>query len=114
MITRAKISAVRALGVQRLIEGGAYSRAALIRVNTVIQIYNLTSYYSTLHKTQYCSRRKGFDIYVVPTASFLFLEQFWKTFLLGPLSSVSLKYLSFEKVSWSFLYIESKTTVCYV
>ena len=30
MITRAKISAVRASGVRRLFEGGAYTRAALI------------------------------------------------------------------------------------
>ena len=30
MITRAKLSAVRASGVRRLFEGGAYSRAALI------------------------------------------------------------------------------------
>ena len=38
MITRPKISAVRASGVRRLLEGGAYSRTALIRVNTVVVI----------------------------------------------------------------------------
>ena len=46
MITRAKVSVVRASGVRRLFEGsayylfcprcGAYSRAALLRVNTVV------------------------------------------------------------------------------
>ena len=50
MITRAKMSAVRAFGVRRLFEGGAYqllcarcgaySRAALIRVNTVFIFLN--------------------------------------------------------------------------
>jgi len=56
MITRAKISAVRTSGVQRLFEGGAhylfcprcgaYSRAALIRVNTVL--LNLMVHYGAL------------------------------------------------------------------